>query len=228
MSNEVKLRGEAETVPVEAIHPNGFNPNRQTEAEFEAVKQALLRHGQVLPLVVRWHPDKEGEYQIIDGEHRLRAFRELKVEEVLVWNLGHLEDARAMHLNAVLTETRGANDSQELGKLFGTLIESGMALDEIAVGLPHDPGQVQEIVDYGEYDWKNEYKDAEEPPPVEVPAEESGAETADTRLTFGPFKLTPELAVEVESRFDEVAEANPHLNEDGVFHAAVVAAVVTK
>ena len=222
----IELRGESAVVPLSKVHPNPWNPNRQTEAEHEATRQALVRHGQVAPLVVRWHPEREGELQIIDGEHRLRVLRELPdVEEVLVHNLGHLEDAAAKHLNAVLTEARGANDSQAYGKLLKSLRDDHeMDLEEIAVGLPQDVDTLDDLVHYGEYDWKNEFSGAPEPEPDEAPAGDEDEATDGRTAVFGPYRLPADMAGAVQERLDAMRHTRPHLNEAGAFHAAVTAA----
>ena len=223
MSDKIQLRGETVTVPLGSVHPNGFNPNRMTDAEYAAVRDALERHGQVAPIVTRVHPKIKDEYQIVDGEHRLRALNELGATDVMIHHLGELPDAQAMHINAVLTESRGANDSREFGKLLASLTETGMAIEEIAIGLPQDEVTLEDLRHYGDYDWKNEFKGAEEP---KLPNEQDDKLAGS--MTFGPFRLKADRAKEVGDRFDEVSKAMPHLNTAGIFHAIITGEDVTE
>ena len=133
----IDIKGELRRVAVDSLHPNGWNPNRMDDHEFTAVKRALEVKGQVAPLVVRAHPQLEGNWQIIDGEHRHRAAADLGMSELAVYDLGVLPDSEAMHLNMVLTETRGASDSNDLGSLVRTLAGLGVQVQELSETVPH-------------------------------------------------------------------------------------------
>jgi len=60
-----------EVLPAELLVPNDWNPNRMTQGAFdELVEEVRRSNGVAKPIVVR---EREGSYEIIDGEHNWRA-----------------------------------------------------------------------------------------------------------------------------------------------------------
>ena len=190
MSEGFKIVGEAKVLPVDCIHKNPWNPNRMDDDEYEAVRNALALKGQVAPIVVRSHPEIDGHYQIIDGEHRHRAAQELGAKEIAVYDLGGMSEADAMHLNVVLTETRGASDAYDLGSLINVLKENGVGVADLAMTVPQSAERLAELMEIAQYDWKKTVEDEGE----------KAAQSIKGRVTFGPFELPQALA-------DDVAEA---------------------
>src|SRR5438045_6741 len=79
--------GEAIVVPVDAIEPNPWNPNAMDKAMFEKELASIRKYGFVDPLTVR-EVDFIGHrhYEIIDGEHRWKAAKQLGYAELPCWN----------------------------------------------------------------------------------------------------------------------------------------------
>ena len=68
-----------EYVPVDSIKPNQYNPNRQSEHEFELLLKSIKEDGFTQPIIVTRH-DKV----IVDGEHRWKAGKALGMTEIPV------------------------------------------------------------------------------------------------------------------------------------------------
>ena len=68
-----------EYVPVADLHPNDYNPNRQSDHDFELLLRSMTEDGFTQPIVVQ----REGN-SIVDGEHRWRAAQKLGYESVPV------------------------------------------------------------------------------------------------------------------------------------------------
>lgn len=66
-------------VPIDSIRPNQYNPNRQSEREFELLLISMMEDGFTQPILVQ-----RESHQIVDGEHRWRAASELGYKEVPV------------------------------------------------------------------------------------------------------------------------------------------------
>jgi ParB-like chromosome segregation protein Spo0J len=76
--NQALERLAIEYVPIGSIHPNTYNPNRQTEHEFTMLLRSILEDGFTQPvLVAQCDRDHECEGVIVDGEHRWRAVQVL-------------------------------------------------------------------------------------------------------------------------------------------------------
>jgi len=116
---------EVKEIPIDQIEPNPWNPNRMSKREFEALKQEIQKRGQIYPIVVR--ELENGKYQIIDGEHRWKAMKELGYRTIKIINLGKVDDRLAKILTVNLNQIRGEFDIEALY----TLIESMISKEEI-------------------------------------------------------------------------------------------------
>ena len=110
---QVQLKAlDVEMVDIQAIVPNEYNPNRQSEDEFELLKQSIRSDGFTFPILV-------GEDNvIIDGEHRWRAALELGYTQVPVVRLD-LDRAKRMIATIRHNRARGEHDQY----LEATLLE---------------------------------------------------------------------------------------------------------
>ena len=56
------------------LHPGRFQPRRHFDPEqIEALAESIRAQGVLQPLLVRPHPERRGEYEILAGERRWRA-----------------------------------------------------------------------------------------------------------------------------------------------------------
>lgn len=92
----------------------------------------IKRNGQLKPIIVRPHPSKPGFYQVVDGEHRIRALRLLGLTEVRA-EVRHLSDDEAAFLAMRVNELHGKRLSE---------LEEGMHL----LRLNRDFGWTQEEI----------------------------------------------------------------------------------
>lgn len=70
---------EAVYVDVDAIHPNEYNPNRQSDHDFELLCKSIEEDGFTQPIIVQQQTN-----EIVDGEHRWRALKALGHKKVPV------------------------------------------------------------------------------------------------------------------------------------------------
>ena len=96
LDGEVSYTGEEVLqVPLEAITPNRFQPRREYSDEaFEHLKSSIARDGILQPVVLR--PAESG-YELIAGERRWRAARDLDLE-VIPAIVRQADDERALEL----------------------------------------------------------------------------------------------------------------------------------
>lgn len=157
-------------VPVELIKPNPWNPNVQSELIYQKELASISKYGFVDPLTVREIQTKPtalrdalsiaapGEaptfvhYEIIDGEHRWRAAKELGYTELPCWNLGVIDDDDARELTIVLNETRGQPDEDRLRALLQDLV---MRRGETPVReiMPFSRERFDELLQRRQVDW---------------------------------------------------------------------------
>jgi len=113
-------------VPIEKIHPNLAQPRQHyDEAALEALAQSIAEQGVLQPLIVRPHPEQQGEYQIVAGERRWRAAQRARLAELPVI-VRQLDDRQMLELAIVenvqredLTALEEAEAYHRLGSEFG-------------------------------------------------------------------------------------------------------------
>ncbi len=85
-------------VPIMVVRPNTWNPKARDTEEFKKIKKGIQEKGLRLPIPVRQKREGESLFEIIDGEQRFRAAKELRHEKVVVYNEGELSDQEAKEL----------------------------------------------------------------------------------------------------------------------------------
>jgi ParB-like chromosome segregation protein Spo0J len=103
-----------EYVSASELTPNDYNPNRQSEHEFELLKASILEDGFTDPVKV---VDRDGATVIVDGEHRWRAVRVLREEgklpdDVLAIVRLPMNEAQAKIATLRHNRARGSEDIQ--------------------------------------------------------------------------------------------------------------------
>lgn len=153
---------EVRRVPVAALHPNPWNPNKQDERTYAAERESIREHGFIDPVLVRPHPDHLGEWQIIDGEHRWRAAQDEGATEIDIIPRA-FTDTAAKKLTIILNETRGNADVALLGKLIADL-STELSPEDLRLGLPYSDAEMKHLLDVGKLDW-DQFKPGGDLPP---------------------------------------------------------------
>lgn len=106
-----------------------------TAAMYAKAIESITLYGFVDPLTVR--DVGQFRYQIIDGEHRFNAGRDLGMTEFPCIIISGLSDMQAKKLTIVMNELHGQADPGRMGDLL-TEILSASSMEELLVGLPYD------------------------------------------------------------------------------------------
>lgn len=110
---------EVSYVGVNEIKPNTYNPNRQSEHEFELLCRSMEEDGFTTPCVVR-----KVDMMIVDGEHRWRAAQSIGMEEVPVVFVD-MTDAQMKISTLRHNRARGEEDSQLASAVLRDLAAMG-------------------------------------------------------------------------------------------------------
>ena len=74
-----------QTVPIERLHPNPDQPRRRfTKDDLDELAASIREKGVLQPLIVRKHPTKTDDYEIVAGERRWRAAQLAPLHELPV------------------------------------------------------------------------------------------------------------------------------------------------
>lgn len=81
-------------VPIDEVFPNPWNPKEKQHLKVKDIEKSIKLHGFKAPIQVR---TENGRYEIIDGEQRWTAMKNLGATEIYIYDNGEVEDADAMN-----------------------------------------------------------------------------------------------------------------------------------
>ncbi len=122
-----------EYVPIDDVEPNDYNPNRQSEHDYELLKKSITEDGFTQPIIVLIHKNANDRFPIVDGEHRWRAARDLGFTEVPVAKVD-MTMAQAKIATLRHNRARGSEDIELAAQVLRDLRDLG-ALDWAADSL---------------------------------------------------------------------------------------------
>lgn len=85
-------------VDISEIRLNTWNPKDKDTTEYKRVLESIKANGLMGFIVVRENPAEGTKYEIIDGEQRFTACKELGYTKILVNNKGVVDDKKAREL----------------------------------------------------------------------------------------------------------------------------------
>lgn len=109
-----------EYTSIDSLKPNTYNPNRQSDHDFELLLRSMEEDGFTQPIVVN------NDFVIIDGEHRWRAASSLGIKEIPIvkvnmskeqMRISTIRHNRARGSHDVQLEAEVLRDLQKLGAI---------------------------------------------------------------------------------------------------------------
>lgn len=143
--NETLKALDVQYVTHDRIVPNTYNPNRQSEDEFELLKRSMTEDGFTQPIVCVKHEEQDGMFRIVDGEHRWRCSKDLGYQEIpIVVTPMTMEQARIATLRH--NRARGSEDIELTANVLRDLEQLG-ALDWAQDSLMMDDVELQRMLE---------------------------------------------------------------------------------
>ncbi len=124
----------AVVVSLDSLELGAFTPRLMfDEGWIKELAEDISRNGQLKPIIVRPHPSKPGFYQVIDGEHRVRALGLLGMTQVRA-EIRQLSDEEAVFLAMRVNELHGKrlSDLEEGSHMLKLNVEFGWTQEKIA------------------------------------------------------------------------------------------------
>lgn len=120
----------------------GVNPNRMSEHDYEALKQALASSdiGYLQPFLISIADD--GSQTLVDGEHRVKALLELGYTHADVVAAPE-KSARLLRLSMHL---RGQSDDELVAKELHALVEEGYSQDTLSELTPFEEQELENLL----------------------------------------------------------------------------------
>lgn len=140
-------------VPIEQVTPNTYNPKSKNTPEFEKIKEGIKLKGQRMPIVVRELKGSEENpglvYEILDGEQRYTAAKDLGFTEVLIYNEGPVSDKEARELTIWYQQQVPFNEIDLAG------LVTNMLADYDNIELPFTDKEIAHFKDLAEFNFDN-------------------------------------------------------------------------
>jgi hypothetical protein len=174
------------------LQANPWNPNTMDDFMWRKTLMSIETLGFSSPAVVR---DKGDYFEVIDGEHRVKAAIELDLPLIPVWNLGVISDSHAKQLTVVLNETRGQADRERLGELLRDLLSSEATADLLKV-LPFEQTDFEALLNVPDFNWDDIEK-----------LTQDNTKTDRMRWVERIYRMPPEVAEVIDRAIAKVRES---------------------
>ena len=182
--NKVLESLDIQYINVNDIHPNEWNPNRQSEHDFELLLKSMREDGFTQPVVAI--KTDEGLIKIVDGEHRWRAAHTLGFDEIPVV-ITPMTEEQAKIATLRHNRARGSEDVDLTAELLRDLEKLG-ALDWAQDSLMMDDTEIQKMLEdipAPEALAADEYTEAWEPGEMSGAQEDAGTNTREIQGASG-------------------------------------------
>jgi len=148
----MKLETKTIRVPIEQLVPAAWNYKSEgTPEQIEKLKKSIARDKSAGVPAVR---EVSGKYEVIDGNHRLTALREMGVSEVVVEDFGKLSKADAILVARRRNHAWFTDDMLKLGELLKTEVLTNYSPGELAEFMPDTEREIAELAALSSYNWK--------------------------------------------------------------------------
>lgn len=139
------ILGKYDVVSVKRLKRNPWNYNEMDEVGMEKLKATMRLDGFIDDIIVREidDPGDKVDYEIIDGEHRWFAAKELGMAKVPIKNLGKIDDIKAKALTIKLNELKGRPDTERMALIVDEIIRS--TDDDLINTMPFDDEEMSEL-----------------------------------------------------------------------------------
>jgi ParB/RepB/Spo0J family partition protein len=133
-----------QTVAIERVQPNSWNPKDIDTNEYQHVLLSLQKKGLRQPIIVR---EIDDHFQIIDGEQRWRGWKELGKHEILIYNEGpDISDQEAKELTISYQQQVPFIEIE-----FAKLLQE-MTIEYENLELPIEDNEIQSLIAALDYD----------------------------------------------------------------------------
>jgi len=137
-----------------------WNYKEEDEALQEKLKESIKRLGQVENIQIR--ELDTGFYEVIDGNHRLDAFKALKLEKVVAYNHGKISLAEAKACSYQSNQFHFKTDAIKQAETIKDIL-AFYTLEEAQKFLPHTQDELEGYKKLLDFDWNQYDNDEKEP-----------------------------------------------------------------
>lgn len=131
-------------IALDQLHDDPRNANICDQQTLGKLKLHIERSGFCPSLLVRPHPQLNGEYMIVDGHHRKQVVESLGWAEIEC-QVKEMTDREAGLLLLTLNRLRGTDIPQKRAELMDSLLDS-FSIQELAEFLPENTREIEGLL----------------------------------------------------------------------------------
>lgn len=173
-------------VDIEEVRPNSWNPKNKDTWEYKKILKSIKKDGLKAPVIVR----ENNGFEIIDGEQRYTALKELGRKKIVINNQGVVDDIEAKN-ETLWWQLQVPFDNTLLSPLIAEL--------QIAdVELPFADDTIEELLNLADFDLENMLKEQ---------IENNEVRTLSVKLGKEAYEIIMQAIEKVKSEVDGCTEA---------------------
>lgn len=180
-------------VNIDSVRPNSWNPKVKEAEEYKQVLESIKENGLRETIKVRENPGDDSKfdlYEILDGEQRWTACKELGYTKVIIYNEGVVSDKKARE-DTLWWQTQVPVDEIQLSELLADLVKN-----YTDVKVPYTEEQMQNYLKLADFDW--DAYNSEKPPDD---TDNGGSETI--KVTGDQYAVISDAIEKVKADSDE-------------------------
>ena len=145
-------------VPLEQVRINTWNPKDKDTKEYQQIVASIKENGLEGFIIVRENEQDGIPYEILDGEQRFTACKEIGYTKILIYNAGVVDDRRARE-KTLWHQVQAPFNDLSLAKLISKMVE-----DFGEIHTPFTEKKIAEMQELAKFSFDN-YKNSSTKPP---------------------------------------------------------------
>lgn len=161
----------------------------------------LKQNGQVENILVRELDD--GQFEVVNGNHRYDAMKELGFEVVMTYNLGKISLAAAKRIAVATNETKFKSDPYKFAQLMNEL-QTEFSIESLQEDMPFSANEIENFKQLSEFNWEGTNRENNSDSSNET---EAGSFSGDEDFRRITFNLPEGVADQLEAQIDRLKAA---------------------
>lgn len=138
------------SIEIDKLALASWNYKTENEELVEKLKNNIKLNGQIENIIVR--ELDTGFFEVVNGNHRLIAMKDLKIDKVVCYNLGKVSDAKAKRIAVETNETKFPADNIKLAETIKEILLD-FTIDDIAFTMPYTKDDIENFNKMLEFSW---------------------------------------------------------------------------
>lgn len=137
-------------IPIEKLKKAHWNYKEEDPWLQEQLVNNIKENDQIENIIVR--EEEDGSFEVVNGNHRLDAFKTLKFKTVMCCNLGKISQAHAEKIAIETNEFKFKTNNIKLAKLLEE-VKAEFSVDDLLKTMPYKDTELENFSDMLKFTW---------------------------------------------------------------------------